>query len=274
MELLDGKKYRNELEALYKEEIKDNNLSIGLAIIQVGNSPESNTYIKNKINFCNKVGITVYLYQLDESSNEEVISIIEKFNKDGKVTGIILQSPTKGVDFDKCVEHIDESKDVDGLTSGNRLKLERGEESILPCTVKGIIKLLEHYKIKIKGSNVVILGRGKLVGKPLADLLRNMGSNVTVCHSKTEDVSKYTKEADIVVGAMGNPKYIKKDMLKEGFIGIDAGTTYIDGKQVGDFDFDNVKDMSSYITPPIGGVGPMTVAMIVDNLIEMKKRIG
>ena len=263
MVLLDGKKYRDELENLYKKEIEDNNLDITLAIIQVGDLPESNTYIKNKINFCNKVGVKTSLYKMEESTDEEVIALVDKLNKDDNVTGIILQSPTPGVDFNKCVEYIDVNKDVDGLVTGSKY---------LPCTVKGIIKLLKHYNIELKGTDVTILGRGKLVGKPLAIALTNEGSNVNVCHTQTDDITKYTKDSKIVVGAMGNPKYITLDMLSDGFIGVDAGTTFVDGKQVGDFDFDNVKEHASYITPPVGGVGPMTVAMIVDNLLEMKKK--
>ena len=274
MILLNGKEYRNELTEEYKKEITDNSLNIGLAIIQVGDIPESNIYVKNKINFCNKVGVNTYLYKVNNVYEKDVIDLINKLNEDEKVTGIILQSPTPGIDFDKCVEEIDISKDVDGLTSGNTYKIYRNEkDAILPCTVKGIIKLLEHYNIDLKGKNVTILGRGELVGKPLALALTNLNSTVTLCHSKTENVKEHVRNADIVVGAMGNPHYITKDMLKEGFIGVDAGTTFVDGKQVGDFDFDNVKDYSSYITPPVGGVGPMTVSMIVDNLIEMKKKV-
>ncbi len=260
MTLLDGKAYKNELEKYYKKTIEENNLDITLAIIQVGDIPESNIYIKNKINYCNKVGVKISLYKMESTTDEEIISLIDKLNKDDTVTGIILQSPTPGVDFNKCVEYIDVNKDVDGLTSGSKY---------LPCTVKGIIKLLKHYNIELKGTNVTILGRGKLVGKPLAIALTKEGCNVNVCHTQTDDITKYTKNSKIIVGAMGNPKYITLDMLSDGFIGIDAGTTFVDGKQVGDFDFDNVKDHAEYITPPVGGVGPMTVAMVVDNLIEM-----
>lgn len=274
MILLDGKEYRNELTEEYKKEIIDNKLNIGLAIIQVGDVPESNIYVRNKINFCKKVGVETYLYKLDNPSEEELIYLIKELNNNDSITGIILQSPTYGIDFDKCVEEIDTRKDVDGLTSSNTYKIYRNEkDAILPCTVKGIIKLLEHYNIDLEGKNVTILGRGELVGKPLALALTNLNCTVTLCHSKSKKVKEHVRGADIVVGAMGNPHYITKDMLREGFIGVDAGTTFVDGKQVGDFDFDNVKEYASFITPPVGGVGPMTVSMIVDNLIEMKKKV-
>lgn len=270
--LLDGKKLRDELLIKYKEEIKNNNLKIKLAIIEVGENEASKIYIKNKIKYCSEVGIETEVYNLDNDTNEnELIDLINKLNNDKNVTGIILQSPIPAhLDFDKCSSLIDSNKDVDGFTLTNVYNLYLNKKSILPCTVKGIIKLLEHYNISIEGANIVIVGRGNIVGKPLALALENRNATVTLCHSKTKNLINYTKQADILVAAAGSPNLIKKDMVKKNSVLIDVGVNRIDGKIVGDIDKD-VYDIVSYVTPNPGGVGPMTVAMIIDNLIEMKE---
>ena len=270
--LLDGKKLRDELLIKYKEEIKNNNLKIKLAIIEVGENDASKIYIKNKIKYCSEVGIETEVYNLDNDTNEsELIDLINKLNNDKNVTGIILQSPIPAhLDFDKCSSLIDSNKDVDGFTLTNVYNLYLNKKSILPCTVKGIIKLLEHYNIPIEGANIVIVGRGNIVGKPLALALENRNATVTLCHSKTKNLINYTKQADILVAAAGSPNLIKKDMIKKNSVLIDVGVNRIDGKIVGDIDKD-VYDIVSYVTPNPGGVGPMTVAMIIDNLIEMKE---
>ncbi len=270
--LLDGKKLRDELLIKYKEEIKNNNLKIKLAIIEVGENEASKIYIKNKIKYCSEVGIETKVYNLDNDTNEnELIDLINKLNNDKNVTGIILQSPIPThLDFDKCSSLIDSNKDVDGFTLTNVYNLYLNKKSILPCTVKGIIKLLEHYNIPIEGANVVIVGRGNIVGKPLALALENRNATVTLCHSKTKNLINYTKQADILVAAAGSPNLIKKDMIKKTSVLIDVGVNRIDGKIVGDID-KGVYDIVSYVTPNPGGVGPMTVAMIIDNLIEMKE---
>lgn len=270
--LLDGKKLRDELLIKYKEEIKNKNLKIKLAIIEVGENDASKIYIKNKIKYCGEVGIETKVYNLDNDTNEnELIDLINKLNNDKNVTGIILQSPIPThLDFDKCSSLIDSNKDVDGFTLTNVYNLYLNKKSILPCTVKGIIKLLEHYNIPIEGANVVIVGRGNIVGKPLALALENRNATVTLCHSKTKNLINYTKQADILVAAAGSPNLIKKDMIKKTSVLIDVGVNRIDGKIVGDIDKD-VYDIVSYVTPNPGGVGPMTVAMIIDNLIEMKE---
>lgn len=270
--LLDGKKLRDELLIKYKEEIKNKNLKIKLAIIEVGENEASKIYIKNKIKYCSEVGIETEVYNLDNDTNEnELIDLINKLNNDKNVTGIILQSPIPAhLDFDKCSSLIDSNKDVDGFTLTNVYNLYLNKKSILPCTVKGIIKLLEHYNISIEGANIVIVGRGNIVGKPLALALENRNATVTLCHSKTKNLINYTKQADILVAAAGSPNLIKKDMVKKNSVLIDVGVNRIDGKIVGDIDKD-VYDIVSYVTPNPGGVGPMTVAMIIDNLIEMKE---
>ncbi len=269
--ILDGKKLRDELLVQYKEKIKEEKLNITLAIILVGNNEASKLYIKNKEKYCTEVGIKVDKYLLAEDTSEEVlINLIKDLNEDKEVTGIILQSPVpNGIDFDKCSGMILPSKDVDGFTKDNVYNLYLNKKSILPCTVKGIIKLLEHYNIEINGKNVAIIGRGNIVGKPLAMALENRNATVSLLHSKTKDLKMFTKDADIVVVACGIPKLLKKDMIKEGSVVIDVGISRVDGKIVGDIDFDNIKDIATFVTPNPGGVGPMTVAMIIDNLIEM-----
>lgn len=269
--ILDGKKLRDELLVQYKEKIKEEKLNITLAIILVGNNEASKLYIKNKEKYCTEVGIKVDKYLLDEDTSEEVlINLIKDLNEDEKVTGIILQSPVPdGIDFDKCSGMILPSKDVDGFTKDNVYNLYLNKKSILPCTVKGIIKLLEYYNIEINGKNVAIIGRGNIVGKPLAIALENRNATVSLLHSKTKDLKMFTKDADIVVVACGIPKLLKKEMIKEGSVVIDVGISRVDGKIVGDIDFDNIKDIALFVTPNPGGIGPMTIAMIIDNLIEM-----
>ena len=269
--ILDGKKLRDELLVQYKEKIKEEKLNITLAIILVGNNEASKLYIKNKEKYCTEVGIKVDKYLLDEDTSEEVlINLIKDLNEDEKITGIILQSPVPdGIDFDKCSGMILPSKDVDGFTKDNVYNLYLNKKSILPCTVKGIIKLLEYYNIEINGKNVAIIGRGNIVGKPLAMALENKNATVSLLHSKTKDLKMFTKDADIVVVACGIPKLLKKEMIKEGSVVIDVGISRVDGKIVGDIDFDNIKDIALFVTPNPGGIGPMTIAMIIDNLIEM-----
>lgn len=269
--ILDGKKLRDELLVQYKEKIKEEKLNITLAIILVGNNEASKLYIKNKEKYCTEVGIKVDKYLLAEDTSEEVlINLIKDLNEDEKVTGIILQSPVpNGIDFDKCSGMILPSKDVDGFTKDNVYNLYLNKKSILPCTVKGIIKLLEYYNIEINGKNVAIIGRGNIVGKPLAMALENRNATVSLLHSKTKDLKMFTKDADIVVVACGIPKLLKKEMIKEGSVVIDVGISRVGGKIVGDIDFDNIKDIALFVTPNPGGIGPMTIAMIIDNLIEM-----
>lgn len=269
--ILDGKKLRDELLVQYKEKIKEEKLNITLAIILVGNNEASKLYIKNKEKYCTEVGIKVDKYLLDEDISEKVlINLIKDLNEDEKVTGIILQSPVPdGIDFDKCSGMILPSKDVDGFTKDNVYNLYLNKKSILPCTVKGIIKLLEYYNIEINGKNVAIIGRGNIVGKPLAMALENRNATVSLLHSKTKDLKMFTKDADIVVVACGIPKLLKKEMIKEDSVVIDVGISRVDGKIVGDIDFDNIKDIALFVTPNPGGIGPMTIAMIIDNLIEM-----
>ena len=272
--ILDGKKLKQKILDENKKIINDNNYKIKLAIILIGNNEASKMYIKNKELACNYVGIKVDKYLLDEETKEEdLIKLINKLNSDNKITGIILQSPVPSqIDFNKCSGLINAKKDVDGFTKENIYNLYLGVDTILPCTVKGIIRLLEEYKIKISGENVVIVGRGNIVGHPLGLAMLNKDATVTIAHSKTKNLKDITKNADILISATGIPHLIKEDMVKENATIIDVGVSKIDGKIVGDVDFLNVSKKASYITPNPGGVGPMTVAMIIDNLIFMYER--
>ena len=271
--ILDGKKVRDEILSDLRLKIATKNLNITLAILLVGDDEASKIYIKNKEKYCKSVGINVLKYVFNETATEEdVIEVINDLN-DSDITGIILQSPVpEGIDFDKCSNFIDSKKDVDGFTKDNIYNLYLGKKTILPCTVKGIIKLLEYYKIPISGSNVVIVGRGNIVGHPLSLALENMDATVTLAHSKTKNLASITKNADILISATGVKHLITKDMVKYGSTVIDVGVTRVDGKIYGDVDFENIKDIAKYITPNPGGVGPMTVAMIIDNLVEMEER--
>ena len=273
MEILDGKEYRLELLDEYKKEITENNYKIKLAIILINQEEASLTYVKNKIKYCNMVNIQTSMYYMnDKTKEEELINLINKLNLDNSVTGIILQSPVpKQIDFNKCSGLIDPKKDIDGFTKDNLYYLYHNEKCLIPCTCKGVVKLLEHYNIKLEGKHVVLIGRGKMTCKPLSLLMTNKNATVTLCHSKTKDLSKYTREADIVVSAAKHPNLINRDMVKKGFIGVDISINYVDGKLCGDFNFEDVKDKAKYITPVPGGVGPMTIAMIIENLIEAYK---
>lgn len=272
--ILDGKMVRDKILDELKLKMEQENLSIKLAIILVGNNEASKIYIKNKEKACNYVGIDVEKYILPEDTEEQtLLELIKKLNADINITGIILQSPVpEYIDYDKCSNLIDAKKDVDGFTRDNIYNLYLGKDTILPCTVKGIIKLLEYYKIPISGSNVVIVGRGNIVGHPLSLALENLNATVTLAHSKTKNLGDVTKNADILISATGVKHLITKDMVKKGATVIDVGVTRENGHIYGDVDFDSVSDVASYITPNPGGVGPMTVAMIIDNLIWMKER--
>ena len=207
---------------------------------------------------------------MDEKTKEkEVIDLIEKLNDAPDITGIILQSPVpKQIDFAKVSGMINPLKDIDGFTKDNLYKLMHNEDGLFPCTSKGIIKLLKYYNIKIASKDVCVIGRGDIVGKPLIFELLNNNATVSICHSQTKNLKKYTKNADIIISAVGHPKLITSDMIKDDAILIDVGISVIEGKIVGDIDFCGVKDKCLYITPNPGGVGPMTIAMIIENLVK------
>ena len=272
MTILDGKKIRDELIENYKKIIQEKDLNIVLAIIQIGENPSSSTYIKNKEIFTKKVGIETKVLKLSEDiKEEECINLINQLNNDPTITGILIQSPLPNhLDFKKLSRLIIDSKDVDGLSKNNLFSIRDNKENILPCTVKGILELLAYYHLDVAGKNIVVIGRSEIVGRPLTDALINRDATVTLCHSKTKNIEMYTSQADIIISAVGKPNLINKEMVKEGFIGIDVGINKVGDKIVGDFN-ENVKEKASYLTPVPGGVGPMTIAILISNLIELKK---
>ena len=270
--ILDGKKVRDEILDNMKNIIDKDNLDITLAIILIGDNPASKVYVKNKILACDKVGIKVKLIEKDYINENELIELITSLNNDNNITGILLQSPVPGnIDFEKVVDNIDSKKDVDGFTKKSFYNLAHKHKGIRPCTSKGIIRLLDYYNIDLEGKNVCIVGRGDIVGKPLIFELLNKNATVTVCHSKTDDLKKHTLSSDIVIMACGKAHLLTEDMVKDEAVVVDCGISFIDGHQVGDADFDSMVSKCSYITPNPGGVGPMTIAMIIENLVEMKK---
>lgn len=270
LEIFDGKKVSNEILSEVKEKIDKLNKKLGLAIIWVGNNEASHIYIKNKLKRCEELGVKGNLYHLDENTTEEeVITLIEKLNNDNSIDGIILQSPVPNqIDIIKCFNKIIPSKDIDGFSNISLGNLLLDKPGHISCTPKGVMKLLDYYHINLDGKSVCLINRSIIVGKPLFNLLIRRNATVTMCHSHTKNLSEYTKNADIVISAVGKPKFITKNMLKDGAIVIDVGISRIDGKVVGDVDFDDVLDKVAYITPVPGGVGPMTVAMIFENLLE------
>ena len=270
--ILDGKMVRDNILEDLKRQIKENDLKIKLAILLVGDNETSKVYVRNKINACKSVGIECNLLKYPDTLKEtELLATIKELNNNNEITGIILQSPVpKSINFDKCVESIMPSKDVDGFTKENIYNLYLGNKTIMPCTVKGIIKLLDYYNISLTGKKVLVIGRGNIVGKPLGLALLNKNAIVTWAHSYTNNLKELTLNADIIISAVGIPKLITSDMVNDNTVIIDVGISVIDNKIIGDADFINLKDKVAYITPTPGGIGPMTVAMIIDNLVEMK----
>ena len=241
----------------------------------VGNDPASSVYVKNKSKACKKVGIEFDEYLFDSNIEEiELLNTIEKLNKDDKIDGILLQAPIpKHLDIIKAFRTILPEKDVDGFNPVNIGNLCIGEDTFISCTPFGIVKMLEEYNIETEGKRVVILGRSNIVGKPLIQCMLNKNATVTICHSKTQNLKEITKDADILIAAIGKPKFVTKDMVKENSVIIDVGINRLeDGKIVGDVDYENVIDKVSYITPVPGGVGPMTIAMLLNNVVKAAKK--
>ncbi len=274
MEILDGRKVSNEIIENIKHVIENNNLKVRFAIIWVGNDEASSIYVNNKINKCKLVGIEAELYHLDSNiSEEEVLKLIDRLNEREEINGILLQSPVPDhIDIIKCFNRISPKKDVDGFSNISIGNIVQGREAITSCTPKGIIKLLDYYHIDLEGKDVCIINRSNIIGKPLFQLLLRRNATVTVCHSKTKDLKKHTLNSDIVICAVGKPKFLTEDMISEGTVVVDVGISRVDGKVVGDVDFENVKDKCSYISPVPGGVGPMTIAMVLENILNTAKK--
>lgn len=276
MKLLNGKSVayfvKNDVKQHVKDITTEYNDRIKLVVIQVGNNPASNTYIRNKEKACEYVGIISETYHFDEDvSQNEIIGIIKMLNDDESVTGILVQLPLpKHLNADEIVNSIDPLKDVDGFTFINSGKLARSytRDIISPCTPFGIMNLLKWYHIDIAGKNCVVVGRSNIVGKPIAEMMLNADATVTVCHSHTENLTDICKSADILICSIGKPKFFTKEYIKDGAIVIDVGMNRDkNGKLCGDVDFDDVMDMDISITPVPGGVGQMTVAILMQNCL-------
>lgn len=276
-ELIDGKELAKKIKKELKVEVKklkDEGINPKLAVIMVGNNPASQVYVRNKSKACEKVGIEFDEYIFDEDyQEEELLDLIERLNDDDSVHGILLQSPVPmHININKAFRTISPDKDVDGFNPVNVGNLTIGEDAFISCTPFGIVKMLEEYDIDTIGKNCVILGRSNIVGKPMIQCMLNKNSTVTVCHSKTRNIEEITRNADIVIAAIGKPKFVKEDMVKDGAVVIDVGINRLeDGTICGDVDFDTVKEKASYITPVPGGVGPMTIAMLLYNVVKAAK---
>jgi len=272
-EIIDGKKLAEKIRAGIKEEIARSKEKPGLAAIIVGENPASKLYVGIKQRTCDEVGIYSEIYNLPEAtSEEELLKLISKLNNNPKIHGILVQSPTpKHINEETVFNAINLEKDVDGFNPINIGRMFYGNEGMVPCTPKGVIRMLEEYKIPISGKNAVVVGRSKIVGKPTAMLLLNRDATVTVCHRHTKNLGECTKNADILVVAVGKPKLITAEMVKPGAVVIDVGTTKVNGKLVGDVDFEAVRKKAAYLTPVPGGVGPMTVAMLLENTLNAFK---
>lgn len=268
-----SKKIKEDLK-LEVDKLKEKGIIPKLAVIMVGDNEASKVYVKNKSKACNQVGVEFEEFLLPEKTSEkELFDLIDKLNSDEKVNGILLQSPIpKHLDPNKAFRRISPEKDVDGFNPVNVGDLCIGNDCFISCTPFGIMKILEYYNIDIEGKNAVVLGRSNIVGKPMVQCLLANHATVTVCHSRTKNLKEITSKADILVAAIGKPKFVKEDMVKEGAVIIDVGINRKeDGKLCGDVDFDGVFDKVSKITPVPGGVGPMTISMLLFNLVKATK---
>ncbi len=274
MQLIDGKLISSQIKDELKDKVAELNKQgkeVTLAVIQVGDDPASSVYVRNKKNACAYIGINSLAYELPEStSEEELLSIINDLNFDNNVNGILVQLPLpKHIDEDKVINAISPNKDVDGFHPQNVGALSIGKKGFVSCTPSGVIQLLKRSNIDIEGKECVVLGRSNIVGKPMSMLLLRENGTVTICHSRTKDLKEVTKRADILIVAIGKPKFITKEYVKEGAVVIDVGIhRNEDNKLCGDVDFEDVKDVVSAITPVPGGVGPMTIAMLMNNCVE------
>jgi len=289
-EIIDGKQVAADMRAQLKVEVaqlKEKGIVPGLAVVLVGEDPASKSYVTAKEKACSNIGIYSNDNRLDaETSQDELMALIDKLNKDEKINGILVQLPLpKHLDESKVLLAIDPDKDVDGFHPVNVGKMVSGQEAFLPCTPHGVVQLLLKSGVKIEGAEVVIVGRSNIVGKPLANMLIQKSAKgnatVTVCHTRTKSLAEHTRQADILVAAAGRPNTITADMVKDGVVVIDVGVNRVDDptrkrgyRLVGDVDFEAVKAKASLITPVPGGVGPMTITMLLYNTVESARRAG
>lgn len=274
MKILDGKIVKAQILAKLKEEVQNLERMPGLVVIQVGNDSASEIYVGQKEKMANQLGYKFKHIKLSgDISQAELEKIIKEINSDQSIDGLLVQMPLpKHIDSKKIQNLIDCDKDVDGLSDVNAGKLTHNVDTLMPCTPKGIMDILDYYSISVEGKNVVIVGRSDLVGKPLASMMLNNNATVTICHSKTKNLELFTKMADILVVAVGKKGIITGNMISDDTIVIDVGINRVDGKLYGDVDFESVKDKVSFITPVPGGVGQMTVAELGQNVLKAYKK--
>jgi methylenetetrahydrofolate dehydrogenase (NADP+)/methenyltetrahydrofolate cyclohydrolase len=279
-QIIDGKLISSQIKEELKEKVtkyREEGITFSLAVIQVGADPASSVYVRNKKNACAAIGIESLAYELpEETTEEELLQLIQQLNDDEKVNGILVQLPVpKHIREDVVVQSIVKEKDVDGFHMANVGALSMGQPGFVSCTPAGVIQLLKRSNISIEGKECVVVGRSNIVGKPMAMLLMRENGTVTVCHSRTKNLKEVTKRADILVAAIGQPKMIDDSYVKEGAVVIDVGIHRMDnGKLCGDVDYDKVAPIASAITPVPGGVGPMTIAMLMNNCVEAGLRAG
>lgn len=274
MQLIDGKAVSQTVKERVRDEIAQNGLKIGLAVVIVGNDQASRVYVNNKKKACEFCGITSYEYALPEETTEaQLLELVDTLNKDDKVNGILVQLPLPGhIHEKKIIEHISPMKDVDAFHAVNVGRIMIGDYAFLPCTPAGVMELIHSTGTEVSGKECVVIGRSNIVGKPMAMLLLHENGTVTVCHSRTKDLVEVCRRADILVSAVGKAGFVTADMVKEGAVVIDVGMNRNpEGKLCGDVDFDSVAPKCSFITPVPGGVGPMTIAMLMENTLRAKK---
>ena len=252
------------------EALKSRGITPGLAVVLVGEDPASAIYVRNKERACKKLGMNGTVLRLpEETTQQELLSTVQRLNEDPAVHGILVQLPLpRHLDEREVIRAIDPDKDVDGFHPINAGRLLIGEPGFVPCTPKGVMRLLEIEDVPLSGKHAVVVGRSNIVGKPMALLLLQENATVTICHSRTADLAAHTRRADILVAAIGKPRFITADMVKDGAVVVDVGINRVDGKLCGDVDFEPVSQKASYITPVPGGVGKMTIAMLMENAVE------
>ena len=275
--IIDGKAVSAQVKQRIKEEtavLKEHGVEVGLAVVIVGDDPASKVYVRNKKKACEEVGFNSYEYALPaETTEQQLLELVNKLNADEKVNGILVQLPLpKHLDDKVIINNILPEKDVDAFHPVNVGKIMIGDYSFLPCTPAGVMELIHSTGVDVKGKQCVVIGRSNIVGKPMAMLLLHENGTVTICHSKTQNITDVCSRADILVAAVGKPKIITADYIKEGAVVIDVGMDRDEnGKLCGDVDFENCKDKASFITPVPGGVGPMTIAMLMQNTLTAAK---
>ena len=275
--IIDGKAVSAFIKGKVKEEVlalKEKGIDTCLAVILVGNDPASQIYVANKKKACEALGIISKEFLLPENvAEEELLALVKELNEDKSVNGILCQLPLpKGLDEKKIINAISPLKDVDAFHPSNVGKIMIGDYDFAPCTPAGVMEMLKFYDISVEGKNCVVIGRSNIVGKPMSMLLLHKNGTVTVCHSKTENLKDICSKADILVAAVGRANFVTADMVKDGAVVIDVGMNRNEGRLCGDVDFEAVKDKASYITPVPGGVGPMTIAMLMQNTLTAVKK--